>query len=98
MCRIYDGKNGAAGTHGSINFHKVQIIPHEDCVSFLLDTNCGAGWNLLSLLLATKPSQRIRYSSVHLLLDNIVRASISMWTKMAGGAIHGYLQMGSWLN
>ncbi|KAG6735768.1 hypothetical protein POTOM_061565 [Populus tomentosa] len=52
MCRIYDGKNGAAGTHGSINFNEVQIIPHED-------TNCGAGWNLLSLLLATKPSKRI---------------------------------------
>ncbi|KAJ6874655.1 hypothetical protein NC652_034375 [Populus alba x Populus x berolinensis] len=50
--RIYDGKNGAAGTHGSINFNEVQIIPHED-------TNCGAGWNLLSLLLATKPSKRI---------------------------------------
>jgi len=27
MCRIYDGKNGAAGTHGSINFHEVQIVP-----------------------------------------------------------------------
>jgi hypothetical protein len=29
MCRIYDGKNGAAGTHGSIKFLEVQIIPHE---------------------------------------------------------------------
>jgi hypothetical protein len=27
----------------------------------ILDRNWGAGWNLLSLLLATKPSKRIRY-------------------------------------
>ncbi|CAK7324158.1 unnamed protein product [Dovyalis caffra] len=105
--RIYDGKNGAAGTHGSINFHEVQIIPHEEpdeivltCITSLdklklflfinfykgndpsclrefllqvlsrnspsgnvglqiLDRNWGAGWNLLYLLLATKPSKRI---------------------------------------
>lgn len=28
----------------------------------ILDRNWGAGWHLLSLLLATKPSQRIRYA------------------------------------
>ncbi|KAL9374748.1 hypothetical protein Peur_031627 [Populus x canadensis] len=87
--RIYDGKNGAVGTHGSINFHEVQIIPREEecremilraCVNFyckssigilhlemldskevILDGNWGVGWNLLSLLLATKPSKRISF-------------------------------------
>lgn len=31
--------------------------------SQMLDRNWGAGWHLLSLLLATKPSRRIRYAS-----------------------------------
>lgn len=29
MSWIHDGKNGAAGTHGSLNIHKVQIISHK---------------------------------------------------------------------
>lgn len=32
------------------------------CHLQILDRNWGAGWNLLSLLLATKPSKRVRYN------------------------------------
>lgn len=40
----------------------------------ILDRNWGAGWNLLSLLLATKPSQRIRQAS----LQNLQRFHIDV--------------------
>ena len=29
VCWIHDGKNGIAGTHGTIDIHEVQIIPRK---------------------------------------------------------------------
>jgi hypothetical protein len=38
MCWIHDGQNGVAGTHGSLNLYKVQIISHKGitCNLFIL--------------------------------------------------------------
>lgn len=61
---IWDSKLvSVAWTHvtSSINSFSFKRTPTRIiCLFQILDRNWGAGWNLLSLLLATKPSQRIR--------------------------------------
>nr|TKS17340.1 hypothetical protein D5086_0000014240 [Populus alba] len=110
--RIYDGKNGGAGTHGSINFHEVQIIPCEDecremifraCVNFYCKSSVG----ILHLEMFDSKEVELgcRLEPFILVIGNQTfqknkffgcpQASISALTKMAGGAIHGYHEMGS---